>query len=148
MNKKIVGVIVAVIAGALFAYMYISGGSAPMEAKTDINGVVAQNTIVEADTSKAALVIDEQALALEEMQREAGKSGLSKLYIVKCSSCHGKDGKGPIGPSIAGKDSEYNFEALMKYKKGQVPNTMMKGLLDKTSEAELKLLANEVTTFK
>ena len=30
------------------------------------------------------------------------QENLSHLYIVKCSACHGKDGNGPVGPSIAG----------------------------------------------
>lgn len=146
MNRKITAAIVIIIAGALFAYIYTKGGSAPKEKiGSEDGGMTAETTAAE---SKPPVVVDEQAIALEEMQREAGKSGLSRLYIVKCSACHGRDGKGPIGPSIAGKDAAYNFEILMKYKKGQVPNTMMKGLLENTDEAQLKMLAEEITAFK
>lgn len=146
MNRKITAVIVIIIAAVLFVYMFNKGGSAPKEKiSPEEAGMPAETN---AKDSKAPIVVDEQAIALEEMQREAGKSGLSKLYIVKCSACHGRDGKGPIGPSIAGKDAAYNFEALMKYKKGQVPNTMMKGLLENTDEVQLKMLAGEITAFK
>lgn len=76
------------------------------------------------------------------------QEGLSLLYIVKCSACHGRDGKGPVGPSIAGKDYEENLAMLKKYKAGQVENTMMKDMLTRTPEADLEMLAREVASFK
>lgn len=73
---------------------------------------------------------------------------LSHLYIVKCSACHGRDGNGPVGPSIAGKSYEYNLKKLIEYKKGQVENTMMADLLTRTDEKELQNLAKEISNFK
>ena len=73
---------------------------------------------------------------------------LSHLYIVKCSACHGRDGKGPVGPSIAGKGYEDNLAILRKYKRNEVENTMMEDLLTRTSEEELKSLSREISTFK
>ena len=60
------------------------------------------------------------------------QENLSHLYIVKCSACHGKDGNGPVGPSIAGK-----FQ-----------NTMMEDLLTRTPNEELEQLAKEISQFK
>ena len=76
------------------------------------------------------------------------QDNLSLLYIVKCSSCHGRDGKGPVGPSIAGKNFDENIAAVRKYKAGQVENTMMKDLLTRTDDKDLEMLAREVSTFK
>lgn len=73
---------------------------------------------------------------------------LSKLYIVRCSACHGRDGMGPVGLPIAGKDYAYNLDKLKKYKAGQVANTMMADLLTRTSDEELEMLAREVSSFK
>ena len=67
---------------------------------------------------------------------------------MKCSACHGRDGNGPVGPSIAGKSYEYNLKKLIEYKKGQVENTMMADLLTRTDEKELQNLAKEISNFK
>lgn len=86
---------------------------------------------------------DKQALKIVVPQDK-----LSHLYIVKCSACHGRDGNGPVGPSIAGKSYEYNLKKLMEYKKNQVENTMMEDLLTRTDEKELESLAREISNFK
>ena len=76
------------------------------------------------------------------------KENLSHLYIVKCSACHGKDGNGPVGPSIAGKSYEYNIKKLQEYKENKVQNTMMEDLLTRTPNEELEQLAKEISQFK
>lgn len=76
------------------------------------------------------------------------QENLSHLYIVKCSACHGKDGNGPVGPSIAGKSYEYNIKKLQEYKENKVQNTMMEDLLTRTSNEELEQLAKEISQFK
>lgn len=76
------------------------------------------------------------------------QENLSLLYIVKCSACHGRDGNGPVGPSIAGKSFEYNLQKLEEYKQGKVENTMMADLLTRTPQSELETLARECASFK
>ena len=76
------------------------------------------------------------------------QENLSHLYIVKCSACHGKDGNGPVGSSIAGKSYDYNLQKLRDYKNNKVENTMMADLLTRTPESELEQLAREVSAFK
>lgn len=145
MSRKSAGIIAVAVAVALCVYMLSTGGSStPEEQGTQSAAAPA----AQPTSQKPAEEMDEQAAALAEMEKEAAKMGLSKLYIVKCSACHGRDGKGPIGPSIAGKGYDYNMDALMKYKNGQVQNTMMKGLLENTSVEELEMLAKEVSSFK
>lgn len=144
--KKILVIGSVVIVVLLFVFMLKQNSGYTVAEKAPI---VDQNVPVTTAENVAVLPqIDEQAAALKEMERSVGKSGLSKEYIVKCSACHGRDGKGPIGPSIAGKDVKYNMAALLKYKNKQVPNTMMKGLLENTSEAQLQILATEIASFK
>lgn len=142
--KKILVICAGVIVALLFIYMLKQNSGYTV---ADNKPVIEENVPV-ATVENVSPQIDEQAAALKEMERSAGKQGLSKEYIVKCSACHGRDGKGPIGPSIAGKDVEYNLAALLKYKNKQVPNTMMKGLLENTSEAQLQVLATEIASFK
>lgn len=76
------------------------------------------------------------------------QENLSHLYIVKCSACHGRDGNGPVGSSIAGKPYDYNLQKLRDYKDNKVENTMMADLLTRTSDDELVMLAKEISAFK
>ncbi len=145
MNRKIVGIISIVIVIFIGILMINSESDVVIEDVNTNNEIDTQQKNIQTENNEP---LDEQAKALEDMKKQVGKVGLSKLYIVKCSSCHGKDGKGPVGPSIAGKSYDYNMEALLKYKNGQVENTMMKGLLEKTPIEELEILAKEVSSFK
>ena len=90
----------------------------------------------------------EQEAQQARIEQLLAQEKLSLLYIVKCSACHGRDGKGPVGASIAGKNLAYNLEKLRQYKAGEVKNTMMADLLTRTSEEELQMLAREVSSFK
>jgi cytochrome c553 len=76
------------------------------------------------------------------------QENLSNLYIVKCSACHGRDGKGPVGPSIAGKRYEENLAKLKQYQRGEVENTLMKDTLTRTSSEELEMLSREISAFR
>ena len=144
MNRKVAGIVAVAVAVALCVWMLSKGGSSTPVVEEQAKSIA---TETKSDVTPAQ-PMDEQAVAVAEMEREVAKMSLSKLYIVKCSACHGRDGLGPVGPSIAGKSMEYNMDALMKYKNGQVPNTMMKGLLENTPIEELEMLAKEVSSFK
>ncbi len=145
MSSK-VGIIATIVVVVIALFMMFGGED---YSTTDNNKNVAtenqQNQVAKTENKEPK---DEQSEALEEMKKQVSNVGLSKLYIVKCAACHGRDGKGPVGPSIAGKSLEYNMASLLKYKNGQVENTMMKGLLEKTPIEELEMLAREVSSFK
>lgn len=101
--------------------------------------------------SHAGQPVSEAEQRLKDLQAQQGAQhheGLSLLYLVKCSACHGRDGRGPVGPPISGKSKEENLAILMKYKNKQVPNSAMLGLLEQTSDEELEMLAEEITTFQ
>ncbi len=88
----------------------------------------------------------------EDLKKQAGAKTdyeVSKYYKTACSSCHGKSGEGTkVAPSIAGKSYEYIVEKLDDYKNDRVVNSLMKGLLNNTSDEDLKILAKEIANFK
>ncbi|MCL2873185.1 MAG: hypothetical protein FWF41_09520 [Betaproteobacteria bacterium] len=100
-----------------------------------------------AEVPPAAAESESKLKDLKTQQRATTGKGLSNLYLVKCSACHGRDGRGPIGPSIAGKSAKENMAILMKYKMKQVPNSAMRGLLEKISDQELETLAEEIAAL-
>ncbi|MCL2309614.1 MAG: c-type cytochrome [Proteobacteria bacterium] len=139
-----------ILVAALFFYLLDT-----KEAKREGENAVAPAqpaTVVEAPQSNAGNVqttaeANEKPKTLTTQQEAAPSAGVSRLYLAKCSSCHGRNGRGPIGPSIAGKSQEENLAILMKYKNKQAPNSAMLGLLEKTSDQELEMLAKEIAAF-
>ncbi|MDR1528870.1 MAG: hypothetical protein LBS40_00360 [Burkholderiales bacterium] len=100
--------------------------------------------------STEAQPMPETESRLRDLQAQQGaqhQEELSLLYLVKCSACHGRDGRGPVGPPISGKSKEENLAILMKYKNKQVTNSAMLGLLEQTDDKELEMLAEEITAF-
>jgi len=94
---------------------------------------------------------DEAAKKLKALQERAGNVmafKVSPLYKQKCSSCHGVNGEGIIGPKLIGKSSDYVLKALEDFKSGERKNYVMYGLLSKMEESQLKSLADEIGTFQ
>ncbi|PLY09495.1 MAG: hypothetical protein C0626_11025 [Arcobacter sp.] len=88
---------------------------------------------------------------LNSLKDRAGNSSefkVSQNFKSKCASCHGVNGKGILGPDLFGKSSEEIYTSLIEYKSGRKENPIMKGLLIKIEEAELKELAEEIGSFK
>ncbi|NPA74372.1 MAG: c-type cytochrome [Epsilonproteobacteria bacterium] len=88
---------------------------------------------------------------LEALKNKAGNLSafkVSKLYKQNCSSCHGVNGRGIIGPNLVGKSKEYILEQLKEFKSGKRRNYVMYGLLQKMDEEKLDQLATEISTFK
>jgi len=94
---------------------------------------------------------DEIAKKLKALKERAGNVmafKVSPLYKQKCSSCHGVNGEGVIGPKLIGKSSEEVYQALSDFKSGKRKNYVMYGLLAKMSDEQLKSLAEEIGSFK
>ena len=72
---------------------------------------------------------------------------LSKKFIVKCSACHSDYANGVIGPSLLGKDADYIYGKIMKFKKDKTLNVLMSGLVENMNEEEIHEMANEVYRF-
>jgi cytochrome c553 len=146
-TRNIFVAVMLVLVAALFFYLFGAVGT-----KQEDKSAVAGQVAVERSGSSAEDVqpMEEADSKLQELKAQQGavsSDGLSLLYIVKCSACHGRDGRGPVGPSIAGKSFEENMALLMKYKMKQVPNSAMLGLLEQTSDEELEMLARETAAF-
>ncbi len=94
---------------------------------------------------------DEVAKKLKALKERAGSAmafKVSPLYKQKCSSCHGVNGEGIIGPRLIGKSESEVYDALMAFKSGERKNYVMYGLLSKMSDDDIKALSEEIGTFK
>lgn len=150
MKNKIIIVVVTLTALLIAGYMFsmMKGNESNTitieNDKADVNNI--ENQIQTSEINKNDS--DNTEKKLKEYQKNINNNKLSRLYIVKCAACHGKDGKGIIGLPITDKSYDYNYEALLKYKNGQVKNSLMKGLLENTPDDELKALAEEISRFE
>jgi len=93
---------------------------------------------------------DETAKKLKALQERAGNVmafKVSPLYKQKCSSCHGVNGEGIIGPKLIGMSESKLYQALEDFKTGKRKNYVMYGLLSKMDEQQLKDLSKEISTF-
>ena len=150
MNARfaLTGTAAALLCAAVGYMMYEGSGVA--------EPAITQPRLGPADAGKAPAPAAAPGQAAQTAAKPADKGphlvipqeNLSILYIVKCSSCHGRDGKGPVGPSIAGKSYEYNLKKLHEYKRGEVPNTLMLDMLTRTPDKDLEMLSREISSFK
>ena len=94
--------------------------------------------------------------ALSALRDKAGNAGAFKVsqeYKQKCSSCHGVNGSGfqngkkMMGPKLFGQTADKLYKDLTDFKAGRKENMIMKGLLRKLSEEDLRRLADEIGEF-
>ena len=86
--------------------------------------------------------------------REASAAEQALLNKANCASCHGANFSKPIDPSypkIGGQHADYLFVALKAYKVENNPkvgrgNAIMAGMAKQYTNAELKLLANYISS--
>ena len=69
---------------------------------------------------------------------------MSKDFIVKCSPCHSDYANGIIGPSLLGKSQEYIYKKIKSFKSGESKNVLMRDLVKKMSDDEIKQIAQEI----
>lgn len=72
---------------------------------------------------------------------------LSKNYIVKCSSCHDNYANGVIGPSLLDKSENQIFDMIKAYQNKTKVNVLMKDLISKMQDDEIKSLASEIANL-
>jgi cytochrome c553 len=92
--------------------------------------------------------MEEKLRALKEKAGNLAAFKVSPLYKQKCSSCHGVNGEGIIGPNLVDNNAETIHIALQEFKSGKRKNYVMYGLLSKMDEAQLRELSDEIGTFK
>ncbi len=72
---------------------------------------------------------------------------LSRDFIIKCSPCHDDYANGVIGPSLLDKDGEFIFKRLEAFKSGEKKNVLMRELVERIDDEELKSIAEEIAEF-
>jgi cytochrome c553 len=155
---KIIGLSVAGIVVVLMFYVMMQGGgaapAAPVKMEESSAASAQQQSVQSAAPRKSA---EEQKLEeLKEQAKELSYTQTSKLYASKCAACHGREGEGrvlgPAGtklaPPIKSRSEAYILEKLEDYRQNKVENTLMKGLLNNSSDEELRALAREIANFK
>nr|WP_321265958.1 c-type cytochrome [uncultured Sulfurimonas sp.] len=96
---------------------------------------------------------DEALKALRDKAGNAGAFKVSNEYKSKCSSCHGVNGSGfqngkpMMGPKIFGQSEEKIYKDLSDFKAGRKENMVMRGLLLKLNDDDLKRFAKEIGEF-
>lgn len=108
----------------------------------------AQSKNIDQEQEKKKKELDEKLQALKNKAGNVAAFKVSPLYKQKCSSCHGVNGEGIIGPKLIGDSSEKIYQALQDFKSGKRKNYVMYGLLSKMDEDQLKQLADEIGTFE
>ena len=150
MKNIIVGLSTLIVI-ALMGYVASNGtawqGGEAGKIIEDINSFEAKKQQVQPmqDTTKED---DDKLKALKDKAGNVAEFKVSQNYRSKCASCHGVDGRGILGPNLFGQSSEEIYTALLDYKAGRKENAIMKGLLIKIDEKELKELSDEIGSFK
>ncbi len=106
------------------------------------------NESVQAEQEKKKKELDDKLQALRNKAGNVAAFKVSPLYKQKCSSCHGVNGEGIIGPKLIGDTAEKILSSLHDFKTGKRKNYVMYGLLSKMDEAQLKELSDEIGTFE
>jgi len=103
---------------------------------------------VEKEQAKKKKELDEKLQALKNKAGNVAAFSVSPLYKQKCSSCHGVNGEGIIGPKLIGLSAETVHQDLTDFKSGKRKNYVMYGLLSKMDESQMKALADEIGSFE
>ncbi|WP_321778006.1 c-type cytochrome [Sulfurimonas sp.] len=94
--------------------------------------------------------------ALSALRDKAGNVGgfkVSREYKSRCSACHGvngsgfQNGKAMMGPKLFGQSEEKLYKDLSDFKAGRKQNIIMKGLLIRLQDEDLRILAKEIGEF-
>ena len=75
------------------------------------------------------------------------KGRLSKNFITKCSACHDDYANGIIGPSLLTKSEDEIFKMINAYKSKEKANVLMRDLVKKMDESEIRKIAKEISDF-
>jgi len=155
MKNIVVGVLTLVIIG-LMALTFMSGrayhGGVHGNVIADMGSTTA-NTTTKVEEKSDRAKEDDKLNALREKAGNSGSFEVSQAYKSKCSSCHGVNGSGMqngkklMGPKLFGQSADKLYKDLTDFKSGRKENMIMKGLLVKLSEEDLKTLADEIGEF-
>ena len=106
------------------------------------------NAEIEQEQAKKKKELDEKLQALKNKAGNVAAFSVSPLYKQKCSSCHGVNGEGIIGPKLIGLNAQKVYKDLEEFKSGARKNYVMYGLLSKMDESQMKALSDEIGSFE
>ncbi len=115
---------------------------------------ISNTTIIDAPKEKDDRAKEAEELnALKEKAGNIGAFKVSNEYKQKCSSCHGVNGSGVqngrklMGARLFGQSSDELYKKLDDYKSGRAENMIMRGLLIRLSNKDLRRFADEIAEF-
>ncbi len=82
---------------------------------------------------------------LQNINKNLVRNKLSKNFLTKCSACHDDYANGIIGPSLLAKSEKEIFETIKAYKENEKVNILMKELVQKMKDEEIKELAGDIS---
>lgn len=155
--KNIIVGILTVIGLGLMVFTSMGGnayhGGHQGKVIEDIGQTTAKQSAVAPEEKDDREKEKDQINALKEKAGNAGAFKVSHMYKSKCASCHGVNGSGyqngkpMMGPKLIGQSAQKLFKDLVDFKDGRKENMVMKGLLIRLSEEDLKKLADEIGEF-
>lgn len=151
MKNIIVGLLTVVVIGLMAYTASIGGAYHGGEANKVIEDMGDRTAAATVDVPKAKddRVIEQDKLkALRDKAGNAGKFKVSQKYKTRCASCHGMNGEGIIGSKLIGLKADVAYQMLLDYKAGRKENLVMKGLLIKLTEEDLREYADEIGEFE
>lgn len=144
--KHIIALTLSIFIIYLMVYTYSIGGAY----HGGHAGVITQDLLKNKTKNSASKENDNIKSKLKNLQNKASnmtKFKVSKLYIQRCSSCHGIDGNGIIGPKLFSQSKEYIYKKLQDYKVGTIKNAIMQKIVENLSEKQIKELSDEIGNF-
>jgi cytochrome c553 len=156
MKNVVVGILTLIILG-LMGYTYSQGGAyqggEAGHVIKDMGDKVSNGASIKVTEKNDRDKEDDKLNALREKAGNAGAFEVSQAYKSKCSSCHGVNGSGEqngkklMGPKLFGQSADEIFKKLVDFKSGRKENMIMKGLLIKLNEEDLRSFADEIGEF-
>jgi cytochrome c553 len=156
MKNIIVGILTLVIVG-LMVLTFMNGrayhGGEHGKVIKDFGDSMSNAATTKIEEKSDRAKEDDKLNALREKAGNAGAFEVSQAYKSKCSSCHGVNGSGMqngkklMGPKLFGQSADKLYKDLTDFKAGRKENMIMKGLLIKLSEDDLRVLADEIGAF-
>ncbi len=116
--------------------------------QTPVEAEAMSKAEIEKAQEKKKKELDEKLQALKNKAGNMASFKVSPLYKQKCSSCHGVNGEGIIGPKLVGLSAEQVHQDLIDFKSGKRKNYVMYGLLSKMDETQIKALSDEIGSFE
>lgn len=83
----------------------------------------------------------------ESIHKSLMMKRLSKEFIIKCSACHDDYGNGVIGPSLLDKSGDQVYDMIIKYRTDKEENVLMKVLVSKMTNDEIRFIADDIAAF-